>query len=89
MESKELELESPGKRSIISQTFQSSIQALTYDDPTALLPIGGEERRDDRPGHLVLPLQLHLDVDGLAAGEVILVYIQIPAHKSILSINQS
>ena len=82
-------MESPGQRSIINQTFQSSIQALTYDDPPALLPLGGEVRRDDRPGHLVLPLQLHLDVDGLATGEVILVYIRIPAHNSILSISHS
>ena len=52
-------------------------------------PSWKEERRDDQPGHLVLPLQLHLDVDSLATGEVILVYIRIPAHKSILSINQS
>ena len=59
-------------------------------------PSWKEERRDDQPGHLVLPLQLHLDVDGLAAGEVILVQnlvrqfnIRIPAHKTILSINQS
>ena len=82
-------MESPGQRSIINQTFQSSIQALTYDDPPALLSLGGEEGSNDRPGHLVLSLQLHLDVDGLPAGQVVLIqhlvgqlYVGVPGQDS-------
>jgi hypothetical protein len=59
----------------------------TYYDPPALLSLGGEEWSDDRAGHLVLSLQLHLHVHRLTGGEAVLILhlvlqlnIWVPAH---------